>query len=340
MSGGVQQAGSRGNAKVCLIAEPIHSAGIEALIEAGITVRWASSPELICPTELQDAHAIVVRSALTAATITMAPRLVIIANHGTGTDSVDVAFAHSRGIPVSVTPDANVASVAEHAIMLMLAAARQAPAADRAARSGDVTFRFEVPMHGLYEKTLGIIGFGRTGRRLALLARGLQMKIVVWSPRSDPAEIERAGCVALPNLESLLEVADVVTIHRPLREDTRHTLNKDAIERMKLDAIVVNTSRGALIDEIALAEALSAGRLHSAGLDVFEVEPLSSASPIANAPRVVLSPHVAGSAQQALKQTALECARSVIDAVAGRCPKNLLDASVWDSERSLKVLNF
>ena len=316
---------------VCVIAEPIHEAGVDALREHGVEVCLA--PERVLervPDLLAQADAIVVRTALSAAAIDASPRLRIIANHGTGTDAVDVAHATRKGVPVSYTPETNVASVAEHALMLMLAVARQATRADAATRAGDRRFRHDEPLLSLRGGTLGVAGFGRTGRLVAQLAEGIGMKIAVWSPRSPAGEIERAGYARARTLRDLLAQADVVSLHRPLRADTKHMLDRAALAVMKPTAIVVNTSRGGLIDEAALAEAIRAGRLHGAGLDVLAEEPMAAGSPLANLDRVVLTPHVAGSTEEALRQTALQCAADVVDALAGRRPRDLANPQVWD----------
>jgi D-3-phosphoglycerate dehydrogenase len=320
---------------VCLIAEPIHPAGAERLKGAGIAVRNASCADLASiPRELTDVDAIVVRGALPAAAIDAAPRLAVIANHGTGTDAVDVAHAHALGIPVAYTPDANVRAVAEHAVMLMLAVARRTVAADAATRRAYVRFKYEQPMVSLDGKTLGIAGFGRTGQRVCEIARGLGMQVQVWSPRSDPAVIAAQGARAVPELRQLLEAADVVTLHRPLRPDTRHTLDRTALAWLRPGAIVVNTSRGGLIDEEALADALRERRLFGAGLDVLAAEPLPPDSPLAALDNVVLTPHVAGSTQEALRGTAVLCAEQIIDVLAGRRPASLVDPSMWARRRA------
>ncbi|MBF9002181.1 hydroxyacid dehydrogenase [Vibrio nitrifigilis] len=311
----------------CVIAEPIHSIGIELLEQAGINVEYPheSTPAALTQS-LADADAVIVRNnGLKADMMDAAPKLKIIANHGTGTDNVDVMHAHEKGITVTNTPDANVRAVAEHAFMLMLATARQVAKADTATRTGNWQFKFDEPMLSLYDKTLGIIGWGRTGKILAQMAsQGLGMRVFVWSPNASDDQFTQPGVQKIGTLTELLSEVDVVSLHRPLRKDTAHTLNAKTLSIIKPGAIVVNTSRGGLIDENALVEALQSGRLFGAGLDVFEQEPLAPSSVLASLPNVLLTPHVAGSSQEALIATATQCARQVIDALNGRKPEHLL----------------
>ncbi|MFJ4291069.1 hydroxyacid dehydrogenase [Cupriavidus sp. NPDC089707] len=320
---------------VCLITQPIHPIGAERMRAAGIEVRHSTATnETERIAEVRDVDAVIVREGLPAAAIDAAPRLAVISNHGTGTDKIAVAHAHACGIPVVSTPAANVRAVAEHTMMLMLAVARGTVQADAAARRSDWQHRYTVPMHSLYGKTLGIVGFGRTGQIVARMARaGFGMQVVVWSPRVDEAEVAAHGAARVDTLQALLAVSDAVSLHRPLRPDTRYTIDAAALAAIKPGAILVNTSRGGLVDEPALVDALRSGRLFGAGLDVFEREPLPISSPLATLPNVVLSPHQAGSTQEALADTASQCAAQVIDVLAGRQPEHMLDPSVWARRR-------
>lgn len=319
---------------VCLIAEPIHPVGEALLADAGLRVRHASQADLTHhPQALADVHAIIVRNALPAEAMDAAPRLAVIANHGTGTDAVDTRHALALGIPVVYTPTTNVRAVAEHALMLMLATARQAVLADAATRRGKSRAQFGRPLLSLFGKTLLVLGFGHTGQHVAGMAAGLGMRVIVWSPRTPPGVIEATGASAMPDLDEALGQADVVSMHRPLRADTRHTLDARALATLKPGAIVINTSRGGLIDEQALAECLRSGHVFGAGLDVLEHEPMHEDSPLAGLSNVVLSPHVAGSTQEALHDTARACALQIIDVLAGRRPAHLVSPDGWERRR-------
>lgn len=314
---------------ICLIAQPIHPAGIDRLKAAGWEVRLASAPDLdTLAAEIPSADAVLIRDALPDWVIDRAPNLKVIANHGTGTDAVAVDHASALGIPVIYTPESNVQAVAEHAMMLMLAVARQVAGLDRATREGDWGTKYGRTFYSLSGKTLGIIGFGHTGRWLAKMASGgFGMQVQVWSPSADPATMQDVAVAS--SLEALLAQSDFVSLNRPLRADTRHTLNAATLACLPPHAIVVNTSRGGLIDEAALIDALTAGRLAGAGLDVFEQEPMLSSHALARLPNVILTPHMAGSTVEALEATATECAQGIIDVMAGKKPANLKNPQVW-----------
>ena len=320
----------------CLIVQPIHQAGIDVLEAAGITARRATAQDMATVArEIANADAVITRDAgLDAVAMDAAPKLALISNHGIGTNKIDVAHAAALGIPISFTPTANAVSVAEHALMLMLACAKRTVEADAAARSGDFRFKFSGGMIELSGKMLGIAGLGTIGRHLARMAKAaLGMRVVVWSPSADPELVAQAG-ERVGSLEELLAVSDVLSLHRPARPDTRHMINAGTLAAMKPGAILVNTARGALVDEAALAEALRAGRIRAAGLDVFDPEPIDPAtSPLVDLPNVILAPHVAGSTEDALKATALACAGHVIDALDGRKPSDLVSDDIWARRR-------
>lgn len=320
----------------CLIIQPIHQAGIDALEAAGITARRASAQDMeTVSREIGNADAVITRDAgLNAAAMDAAPKLKLISNHGIGTNKIDVRHASALDIPISFTPTANALSVAEHALMLMLACAKRTVEADAAARKGDFRFKFSGGMIELSGKVLGIAGLGTIGRHLARIAKaGFGMRVLVWSPSADAAAIADIG-ERVGSLDELLAQSDVVSLHRPARPDTMHMMNATTLAAMKPGAILINTARGALIDEAALATALKAGQLRAAGLDVFDPEPIDPAtSPLVGLPNLVLAPHVAGSTEDALKATALACAEHVIAALGGTQPSHLVDAAVWDRRR-------
>jgi phosphoglycerate dehydrogenase-like enzyme len=232
-------------------------------------------------------------SKFTGQVMDRAPRLRLISVWGTGTDHVDLAAARSRNIVVTNTPGVSAASVAEHALALLLAAARRIPQADAATRRGEWPRGQGVELHG---KTCGVIGLGAIGRQFAGLARGIGMRVVAWTlhPQSLPG-------VELIELDELFRTSDVVSVHLRLSPDTESFIGAQQFALMKQTAILINTARGAIMDEAALIDALSTHRIAAAGLDVFATEPLPAGHPLTTLPNVVMTPHCAGITPGALE---------------------------------------
>jgi D-3-phosphoglycerate dehydrogenase len=309
------------------LVQPIHDAGVARLRAAGLGVRAASRADMATvAAEIGAADAVVTRNAgLSAAAIDAAPRLALIVVHGVGYDPVDVAHAARKGIVVCHTPVANAWSVAEHAIALLLALAKSTLAADRAVRVGAFDARYALRPVELRGRMLGIVGCGRIGRATARIARaGLGMTVCGHSPSADPAGLRRLGIEPCASLDELLARSDAVSLHLPLRAETRGLIGRAELARMKPGALLVNTARGALVDHGALVEALASGRLGGAGLDVFREEPPPPGDPLLALPNVVLSPHIAGASDRAMEATALAVAAAILTAARGRRPRHVL----------------
>jgi D-3-phosphoglycerate dehydrogenase/(S)-sulfolactate dehydrogenase len=227
-----------------------------------------------------------------AGLLAAAERLEVIGRIGVGMDNIDLASARARGIVVCYAAEENAVSVAEHVFALLLALARKIPAADRSVREG----RWERAAHTgfeLYGKTLAVLGLGRIGFRVALRARAFGMKMAAYDPflsSSSPAVTETGA--ELLSLEDALATADVVSLHLPLTDQTRGLIDQERLRGMKRGAVLINTARGALVDETALAEALADGHLGGAALDVRAHEPPGD-SPLHRAENVILTPHIA-----------------------------------------------
>lgn len=253
------------------------------------------------------AQGVLLRTArMDAADLSRMPRLRIIARHGVGTDTVDTAYAREHGIRVTITPEANVLSVAEHAIALLMAVQRgigaaAAGTADRGALIGGE----------LSGSTLGLIGYGRIARRVARIARGgFGMRVLALDPAVPDDDIRADG--SEPHaLDDLLAESDAVSVHVPLVAATRGLLGAAQFRRMRSHAVVVNTSRGGVVDEEALAAALDAGELGGAGLDVSEVEPMPADHPLRGRANVVITPHIGGQTREAMRRVAMEAAASL-----------------------------
>ena len=269
-----------------------------------------------------DADAIVVRTAvIDHAVIDAGRRLAIISRHGVGYDAVDIEAAAERSIPVTITPLANSVSVAEHAMFLLLALAKNARENDTEVREG----RFErarVSMRpvDLAGRNLLIVGFGRTGSRVAPRALGFGMRVHACDPYVEPSVMEAAGCTVVDNLHAVLPEMDAVTVHTPLNHETRGIIGTKELALMKPSAFVVNTARGGVVTEDALLAALEAKRIGGAGLDVFESEPTPPRTdhPLLAFDNVVVSPHCAGVTVESSMRMAEYSVRNVLDCFDGR----------------------
>lgn len=253
--------------------------------------------------------------------IEAAPRLRVIARHGVGLDTVDVEAADQRGVLVTTTGDANTQSVAEHVFALLLAVCRSVVPADAAVRAGRWRdARQDLVGVELAGRRLGLLGCGRIGGRVARIGRAFGMDVGVCDPGLAAASAADLG-VRVLDREELLAASDVLSLHLPLTEQTRHIVDDSTLASLPPGAILVNTSRGELVCEQALLRQLHAGRLLGAGLDVAENEPLPAAHPLAARPDVVLSPHVGGQTHEAMHRVALDAARSIL-AVYANLPRS------------------
>lgn len=304
--------------------QPIADAGLRILREAGVVAHVASDTrmETLRP-HLATARAVITRNhGLSAAELEQAPSLRVIVSHGTGVDAIDRMTAGRRGIPVLSTPGANAQAVAEHTMALMLACAKSVVEADRSVRTADHRFRYRQRTVELSGRMLGLIGYGRIARRVAQLALAFGMDVVANSRHVSASDMCRDGVGCEHDLERILAGADVVSLHSLPGRDVY--LDGERLALLKPGTILVNTARGALLDEDALASALRQGRIAAAGLDVFREEPLAVDSPLVKCPRLVLTPHIGGSAEEALDRTAREAACRVLEAL-GKVEANEAD---------------
>ncbi len=318
-----------------LIVQPIHPAGSALLAAAGLTVRRASDASMATvAAEVGAAVAVVTRSAgLDGAAMRAAPRLRVVGNHGVGVDPIDLATARSLGIVVVNTPGANARAVAELTVALMLATLRRLTEADRATRAGDAGFKYRVPMRELSGRTVGLVGFGAIGRRVAAMLRGaFDVRLLVHTRTPDPAALAELGAELVP-LERLAAASDVVSLHLPGAAGRAPLVDADFLARMRPDAVLINTARGSLVDTDALAAALRAGRPAGAGLDTVGADVPPPDHPLLALDRVVVTPHVGGSTEESLERTAVAVATRVVDALRGRRPEGLVDPGVWPVRR-------
>lgn len=249
----------------------------------------------------------------------------VIARYGIGVDTIDLEAATGRGILVTNVPDYCIDEVSDHALALILAVARGVAMLDRRVRGGSWSTADAPPIHRLRGRTLGLVGFGRIARALAAKAEALGFRVAASDPYV-PDEAVRASGVEPRSLPDLVAEADVLSIHAPLTEGTRHLIGAEAFARMKPGAIVVNTSRGPLIDRTALLASLDSGRLGGAGLDVLETEPPDPRDPLLVHPNVVLTPHVAYKSEESVRELQRKAAEQVVAALAGDTPAYALNA--------------
>lgn len=259
------------------------------------------------------------------ALLAAAPGLRVVANYAVGYDNIDRAAAARRGVVVTHTPEVLTDATADLTMALMLAAARRLPEGGALARSG--RWRGwepeQLPALDLDGAQLGIVGLGRIGRAVARRARGFGLRIVYAQPRPAPPEIETAlGAARLP-LDELVATSDIVSLHCPLGDETRHLMTAARIAAMKARAVLVNTARGAIVDEAALAAALARGHLGGVGLDVFEDEPRVHPD-LVKSERAVLMPHLGSSTVGTRIAMAELAARSIADVLAGRRPAHVV----------------
>lgn len=321
---------------LCLLTQPIHQAGIAVLAAAGLDVKLASSSAMdVVANEIGAACAVITRNAgLDRTAMDAAPRLKVLGNHGSGYDRVDVAHANRIGLPIANTPYANIQSVAEHAISQMFAIAKRTREGDRAMREGRYDYRYTPQFHELAQRTLGIVGFGRIGRRTAEIAKlAFGMRVLVHSPSVPAAEIAAAGMESVADLDALLEQADIVSLHQRLTPATRGQFDRARLAHMKHGAMLVNTARGGLIEAEALIAAVESGHLIGAAMDVFDPEPLPPDHPYIACDGIVLSPHLGGATNEAMERTAVDAARQVVDVLQGRRPEWLVNGEIWDRRR-------
>jgi D-3-phosphoglycerate dehydrogenase / 2-oxoglutarate reductase len=305
-------------ARVAVVSDSESEAGMVAAAKEAAGILFRSKP--LCS-----------RSLLAAL-----PRLKVIGRHGVGLDIVDLPAATELGIPVVHAPGSNSSSVAEHAIMLMLACAKQAVVIDQRTRKADWgKGRWEslLEMDG---KTLGIIGVGNIGRRVAKTAAALGMRVIGYDKYVAPDELRQRGVEPMPDMASLLRAADVVTCHTPHTKETHHMIDAAAIAQMKDGVIFVNTSRGKTQEEGALLAGLESGKIRAAGLDVFEEEPVSSDNRLLQLDNVVVSPHIAGVTRETMRAMALQVTEEMLRVLRGERPRVLGNPDCWPKLGHLK----
>ncbi|HUV72149.1 MAG TPA: D-glycerate dehydrogenase [Clostridia bacterium] len=315
-----------------VVTSKIPRVGIDALEDAGFEVVGNPTERLFTPLELKEfvkgAEGILclILDKITPEIIKAAGKeLKIIANYGVGYDNIDLQTAKEKGILVTNTPsELSGQAVAEYTIALIFALVKRIVEGDEFARRGNFGgWRPEIFLgENLGDKTLGLIGLGQIGSKVAALAKGLGWR-VVYNKRNRDLEAEKTMGVEYLSLENLLRESDIVSLHVPLSKETEHLINSETLEKMKDKAYLINTSRGRVVDESALAEALKSNKLAGAALDVYEYEPQINPE-LCGLPNVILSPHIASSVRAVRDEMAIMAAKNIIEALNGRQPANLV----------------
>ena len=309
-----------------IVALPFrHQAGLvceearKMLLEAGFELKCNETGDRLSreaqKAMIEDAFAVIAGTEkYDADMLNAAKKLKVIIRFGVGTDNFDLQAMREKGIALGVI--ANYNSVAEFTLALMLGVVKNLPKFDATVREGAWT---RYPMRELRHKTVGIIGFGRIGRRLAELLRGFEVKLLVYDPYVDPVAAAELGAATV-TMEALLKQSDIVSLHLPATPQTRHMINAEALKLMKPGAYLINTSRGALVDEQALYDALVSGSISGAALDVYETEPVEKGNPLFSLDNTVLAPHVSAMSYETNYNAGITCAQSIIQVSQGGVP--------------------
>ena len=297
-----------------------------------VELRQPTTDELLA--HAGDADALMILSyPLSGALLEKLPHVKVVSRYGVGVDVVDVQAATSLGIAVSCVPDYCVDEVSSHAVTLMLAVWRKLFTLNRLAAAGTFSaMEAARPVHRLAGARVGLLGFGALGQAVAHKLSGFDVEIVATDPQV-PEHIFTEHGVQAVGLDELIETADIVSIHTSLTPATFHLIGEDQIARMKPGAILVNTARGAVVDQVHLAGALRSGHLAGAGLDVTETEPPAPDDELLHLPNVVVTPHVAAYSEESIAMLQERAASAVVDVLSTTRPPHLVNPEVWDRRR-------
>jgi len=324
-----------------LLTEPISQVGIDLLAaHAKVVIAPEPAEDILIPL-IRDADALLIRS--TRATMRMmeaGANLKVIGRHGIGLDNIDLTAATTMGITVVHTPGANTNAVAEHALWAMMHCARNFNKAERAFRDGKFCTGGSLP--GLVQKygyttielsgkTLGLVGMGRVAQRLTQLVKPLNMRVKAYDPLVNDEVFQSAGVERCLSISGVFDQADFISLHVPYSNETHHLVGAKELALMKDSGCVINTSRGGIIDEQALLQALKDGTIAGAALDVFEEEPPAVDMPLFTLDNVLVTPHMAAMTDLALVNMAVDVAKGIIEVLQNRRPQYLANPDVWGS---------
>ena len=309
-----------------LIIKKIHDSGIQLLNR-----RKDYSYEIIenletdfLKNKLRDCDAISLRtSKFTKELIESSPKLKVISRHGVGYDNVDLIAAKNKNIVLSITSNSLAATVAEHVFFMMLSVSRGIDIYDKNVKRGDFSERKNLPLSKeLWNKNILIVGFGRIGKNLIKKCIGFDMNVFVYDPFVDKKIISALGGKKIDNFYEVIKEMDYLSIHTPLTEKSKNLINIKVLSTMKKSSIIINTSRGGIVNELDLNEALNKGMIFGAGLDVFEKEPPESNNPLLKNKKVLLSPHTSTFTEECAERMSKETIQNIIDFFENKLQKN------------------
>lgn len=316
-----------------LLPSTIHPAGPESITDFAsfISIDEYDGREAFLA-DCDRFEAMVVRvTEISADLIEAANSLQVVAKHGAGLDNVDIPAASEHGVVVCNTPGANAHSVAEHALMLILATRKQVVESDVTIRGGGWN-RHQFENRELADDTLGLFGFGNIARELADIVSGFDVDLATYDPYVDESEIPEAVEMVSSSI-TLFERSDIVSVHTPLTEQTRHAVGREELAALGPNGAIINTSRGGIVDEVALLDALEEGDIESAGLDVFEQEPPADDNPLLDRKDVVLTPHIGGLTVEAMERMSWGAADNVRTVYEGGIPGSTVNAEAFSEHQ-------
>lgn len=318
--------------KKVYVSEPIHPSAIAMLEEQFEVVQGHDISNIA--EEAQGCSGILIRVAkITKEIMDAVPTLKVIAKHGIGVDNIDVEAATERGILVVNAPLSNINAVAEHTVALMLAVSKHLVLLDKATRENGFAQRSQYVLTELKGKTVGLVGLGKIARLVAKKLSAWDVELIGSDPFVSAEEAAACG-IKLMSFEEVLERADFVSLHTPLTEETRKMMGAKQFARMKNSAVLINASRGPVVDEAALVQALKDGSIAGAALDVFDPEPPCADDPLFALDNVIVSPHNAALTDMALVAMAMDSATGIVDYLNGKVPaypvnRKVLEAAAW-----------
>jgi D-3-phosphoglycerate dehydrogenase len=310
-----------------LVVQPFHEDGMKLLeARSDVTIEIVDGALEELAEKIADADGVTIRTALLpTAAIERAEHLKVVSRHGVGYDNIDVEALTRRGIPLAIAADANATAVAEHALYFMLALAKQGLRYDRATREGEWAVRNSLDAVDLLGRRVLIMGFGRIGREVARRCAAFGMAVMVYDPYVQANVIEAAGDYrSVPDFEAALGDTDVLTVHMPLGVESRGLIGAAELAALPAHAFVINAARGGIVDETALHDALTSGKIAGAGLDVFDQEPPPEDHPLFALDNVILSPHSAGLSKEAAIRMAVSTARNVLAGIDGKLDPSMV----------------